>query len=189
MAQNAENIEAKLCAYVDGQLDAQGRAEIEKHLQSNPQHRRLLEALRKTHQFVSELPREKAPPEILENLQSQLERAVLLDDTGQDESDVVLRINRWPQITSVAAIVLLTVGLGVILYYMLPPLGGQPDTYSTVQDRPRTTEPAQPQRADAQALTAAPQDLPAADRRSTACGDSNWKSMRMPSSFCQAPAW
>ncbi|MCC6424758.1 MAG: polysaccharide biosynthesis/export family protein [Phycisphaerales bacterium] len=145
MAQNAENIEAKLCAYVDGELDAKGRAEIEKHLQSNPQHRKLLESLAKTHRFVAELPREKAPPEILENLQGQLERAVLLGDVGGDESDGVMRISRWPQITSLAAIVMLTVGLGVILYFMLPPLSRQPDTYSIVQETPATKPVESPQ--------------------------------------------
>jgi len=158
MAQNAENIEAKLCAYVDGELDARGRAEIEKHLQSNPQHRKLLEALSKTHRFVAELPRENAPPEILENLQGQLERAVLLGDVGEEESDVVPRINRWPQITSLAAIVLLTVGLGVILYYMLPPLSRQPDTYSIIQDRPPTTRPAELPQPALQELSAVPRD-------------------------------
>ena len=45
MSQNQEIIEAKLCAYIDGVLDADGRGEIEKHLKSNPQHRRLLPPL------------------------------------------------------------------------------------------------------------------------------------------------
>ena len=39
---NTEQIEAKLCAYVDGELDAAGRAEIEQHLAANPQHRALV---------------------------------------------------------------------------------------------------------------------------------------------------
>ncbi|MCC7349616.1 MAG: polysaccharide biosynthesis/export family protein [Phycisphaerales bacterium] len=158
MAQNAENIEAKLCAYVDGELDAKGRAEIEKHLQSNPQHRKLLEALSRTHRFVAELPREKAPPEILENLQSQLERAVLLGDVGDEESDGVPRISRWPQIMSLAAIVLLTVGLGVILYFMLPPLGRQVDSYSIVQDAPVATRPAEMPQPALQEAAAVPKD-------------------------------
>ena len=42
MSHNTENIEAALCAYVDGELDAKERVEIEKHLEANPQHRQLL---------------------------------------------------------------------------------------------------------------------------------------------------
>ena len=45
MSQNQEIIESKLCAYIDGELDPEGRAEIERHLEANPQHRRLLESL------------------------------------------------------------------------------------------------------------------------------------------------
>ena len=43
---NTENIEAKLCAYVDGELDEAGRAEIEAHLAANVQHRQLIEELK-----------------------------------------------------------------------------------------------------------------------------------------------
>ena len=42
MAENSENIEARLCAYVEGDLDEQGRVEIERHLEAHPNHRRLL---------------------------------------------------------------------------------------------------------------------------------------------------
>ena len=52
MSQNQEIIEAKLCAYIDGDLDPEGRAEIEKHLEANPQHRRLLESLKATRDLV-----------------------------------------------------------------------------------------------------------------------------------------
>ncbi len=48
MAENSENIEAKLCAYVEGDLDEQGRVEIERHLEQNPNHRRLLAELTAT---------------------------------------------------------------------------------------------------------------------------------------------
>ena len=57
---NTENIEAKLCAYIDGDLDAQGRAEIEKHLAANPQHRGLIEQLSKQRDLLRQLPREEA---------------------------------------------------------------------------------------------------------------------------------
>src|SRR5829696_5268825 len=101
---NTENIEAKLCAYIDGELDEQGRAEIEKHLAANPQHRGLIEELSKQREMLRALPRESAPEEIIESIQGQLERAGLLgDDAGGEVDAGAMRINRWPQIMAAAA--------------------------------------------------------------------------------------
>lgn len=115
MSQNQEIIEAKLCAYIDGVLDTEGRAEIEKHLEANPQHRRLLESLRATRDLLRWLPREPAPPELAESLNGQLERSVLLDYDG-----AALRPSRWPRILAAAAIIALTAGLGVAVFMALP---------------------------------------------------------------------
>src|SRR5438105_2082208 len=98
-----EIIEAKLCAYVDNELDADGRAEIEKHLEENPHHRRLLEDLRATRDLVRFLPREPAPPELAESFNGQLERSVLLQDIESDAERPALRIF-WPRVFAVAAI-------------------------------------------------------------------------------------
>src|SRR5579859_2312395 len=105
MSQNQEIIEAKLCAYIDGELDPDAQSEIEKHLEANPQHRRLLESLKATRDLLKWLPREAAPPEVAETLNGQLERSVLLDD-GNDS----LRPTMWPRIFAAAAIILLTTG-------------------------------------------------------------------------------
>src|SRR5688572_18836044 len=127
---NTENIEAKLCAYIDGELDEQGRAEIEKHLAANPQHRGLIEELSTQRQMLRALPRESAPDEIMETLQGQLERAGLLGDDRAAEVDAAaMRINRWPQVMAAAAIVLLAVGLVGIIYFVLPRQGGGNDAY------------------------------------------------------------
>ncbi len=61
MAQNSEQIESKLCAYIEGELDETGRVEIEKHLQANPHHRNLLKELGETRRMVQAAPRESAP--------------------------------------------------------------------------------------------------------------------------------
>jgi hypothetical protein len=115
MSQNQEIIEAKLCAFIDGELDAEGQVEIEKHLEANPQHRRLLESLKATRDLIKWLPREAAPSEVAETLNGQLERSVLLDS----ESDF-LRPSIWPRVMAAAAIVLLTAGLGLAVYFTLP---------------------------------------------------------------------
>ncbi|HEY8747468.1 MAG TPA: zf-HC2 domain-containing protein [Tepidisphaeraceae bacterium] len=115
MSQNQEIIESKLCAFIDGELDAEGRVEIEKHLEANPQHRRLLESLKATRDLIKWLPREAAPPEVAETLNGQLERSVLLDSDGD-----YLRPSIGPRIFAAAAIVALTAGLGLAVYYTLP---------------------------------------------------------------------
>ncbi len=124
---NTEDIEAKLTAYIDGELDAAGRAEIEKHLEANPRHRQLLVELTRTRDMLRALPIESAPPDIAESLHNQLERAVLLGAVDEPHEHVVLRISRWPQLTAVAAIVLLAVGLGIVVYYVLPAESPGPD--------------------------------------------------------------
>ncbi|MGH7214278.1 MAG: anti-sigma factor family protein [Tepidisphaeraceae bacterium] len=140
MSQNTENIEAKLAAYVDGELDEPGRVEIEKHLVANPQHRQLLQELGVTRDLLRNLPRERAPVDLSDSLQGQLERSVLLGEPGDDpagggRADVVLRISRWPQLAAVAAIVLLAAGLGVVVYTVLAP-SNQPLPTFTLADRP-----------------------------------------------------
>ena len=126
MPQNQEIIEAKLCAYIDDELDAAGRADIEKHLAANPQHRRLIEELRRTSALVHDLPHESAPPELAEAFNAQLERSVLLEGVSEAVAGADMKMRRWPQIMALAAITLLTVGLAVVVYFALPGIGNRP---------------------------------------------------------------
>jgi hypothetical protein len=116
---NTENIEAKLCAYVDGDLDDAGRAEIEAHLATNPQHRQLLEELKAQHAMLSTLPRARAPEDLSDAFQAQLERSVLLDESHAS-APVAGRINHTPQIFAAAAVLLLAVGLVAVILMVLP---------------------------------------------------------------------
>src|SRR5580698_6426103 len=120
MPQNQEEIEAKLAAYIDGELDAAGRAEIEKHLQANPQHRTLISDLMQQRELVRSLPRTNAPAEISETLQGQLERSVLLGSGVDAGDDTSMRMSPWPHRGAIAAIVLLTAGLSFLVYKVLP---------------------------------------------------------------------
>jgi hypothetical protein len=150
---NTENIEAKLCAYVDGELDDAGRAEIEAHLASNAQHRQLLEELRGQRALLAGLPRSAAPEDIAETITSRLERSVLLDNIDADEDDAALRINRWPQYVLAAAVVFLAVGLGAVIYFVLPAPRNTPYA-TTVISGAAATAPAAPP-AEARRLAAA----------------------------------
>src|SRR5688500_6237239 len=113
-----EESEAKLLAYVEGELDEAGREEIERHLESNPNHRRLLEELKAGRDLLRWVPRESAPPELMESFQSQLERAVLLEEDDEDAAEVAgtLRINPWHQFRAVAAVLVLATMLGLVVF-------------------------------------------------------------------------
>lgn len=132
MADNSEEIYyAKLCAYVEGELDPRERADLEKHLQSHPQHRRILAELTQTRQLLQALPREPAPPDLAEAFQGQLERTALLGDGGTAEEPYpTYRTTGWTQYFAAAAIVMLAAGLGVIVYFALPKSGAQLDNVS-----------------------------------------------------------
>ncbi len=110
-----EATEARLCAYLEGELPAIERAEIEQHLAANPQHRKLLTDLAQTRDWMRVLPRETAPSELAESFQGQVERSMLLEDPDGKSMTII----RWPQIAMMAAIVTLTLGLGVTLVIIL----------------------------------------------------------------------
>lgn len=118
MADGIEQIESRLAAYIDGELPESERAEIERYLASNPGHLQMIQELRMHKQLLAGLPRESAPAEILDHLQSHLERQALLENVENDAN--MLRINRWPQWGAIAATLFLAVGLGVLVFSVLP---------------------------------------------------------------------
>jgi hypothetical protein len=134
MESSKEKIEAQLCAYVEGELDDAQRAEIEQHLAANPHHQALIAELRAASGLLRDLPRVKAPIELNESLCGQLERSALLDPTD-DDFDPTRSVNRWPQFTAVAAVLLLATGLAFVVYYVLPPSGGNGHTQVAVEDK------------------------------------------------------
>jgi len=121
MAENVEDIEAKLAAYVDGELTPAERVEIETHLQANPSHRALLQDLVRHRNLLRALPREKAPGDCTEGFQGQLERDILLGGDELSKARRRWRIQYSPQLLSAAAIILVAVALAIIVYSVLPP--------------------------------------------------------------------
>ncbi|HZZ43805.1 MAG TPA: hypothetical protein VFE58_12780 [Tepidisphaeraceae bacterium] len=136
MSSNTENTEAKLAAYVDGQLDPDQRAQIEQYLRANPDHQRLLADMIAQRQAVRDLPREKAPADIYDAMQAQLERSILLDDSGLNAPPSV-RHSRRSQAFAIAAIALLAIGLAAVLYFALP--STRPNPVEIAATSPATT--------------------------------------------------
>jgi hypothetical protein len=140
MTPNTENIEALLCAYIEGDLDDAARAQIEQHLAAHPQHRKLIAELTQTRDMVRGLPRADAPREIAETLLGHLERSVLLGDTPSPLSLTKAPANRRAQVFALAAAILLTIGLGAVVYVVLMPTFEHP-RYAESPPLPSDTAP------------------------------------------------
>ena len=111
--------EAKLCDYLEGDLDAAGRAEIERHLAASPRHRQLVADLRRQRAALRDLPTPAAPPEVAEAVLGQVERSALLDAGRHDFAGSTVSI-RWTRVLAVAAVALLAVGLTIAAIELLP---------------------------------------------------------------------
>ena len=156
--------EAKLCAYLEGDIAPADRAEIEKYLESNSAHRQLLTELKKTHGLLASLPRESAPPEIAEAFSGHLERSLLLDETDHQAS---VRRGRWPQRLAIAAIVFLTFCLGGLVVYIVLP--GRPMAGKVAMTAPPPT--AAPAAQNVLAMPAPTAGLPAKSNVTVAAAD------------------
>ena len=127
-----EDIEAKLAAFVDGELDEAGRAEIEKHLVANPQHRELIAELAQQRDLLMGLPRASAPADIAETINAQLERSALLGNVEDEVEAANMRISRWPQIRAIAAVLMLVLGLAAVIWALLPSPNHKPVALSGI---------------------------------------------------------
>ncbi len=114
-----EAVEARLCAYLEGDLTGEERSQIERHLADSPPHRKLLAELAAVRGWTQQLPREPAPPDLSEAFQQQVERALLLDPAGRRGGGG----RRW----LVAAVLLVTAGgAAVVSTVLLRRPAGQP---------------------------------------------------------------
>ena len=147
MSESVEQIEAKLCAYIEGDLNDDERAQIEAHLAANPSHEQMIRHLIRQKQAILRLPRERAPADLMDEFQSQIEREVLLkiEPRPQDAPSQM----GWARILSAAAIFVLASGLGIVVYSVLPK--GQP-TLITMDDAAERQRPALAIRPEAQGL-------------------------------------
>ncbi len=99
-----------LSAYIDGELDADQRASVERLLREDEAAAQQLRELRRTVNLVSSLPRHTAPSSIAEDLRFHVERAELLDDLEQPGAAIGGRRAPLLAILSTAAVLAAVVG-------------------------------------------------------------------------------
>jgi hypothetical protein len=151
---NSQDIEARLCDYIEGELSDAQRAEIQRHLDAHPEHRQMIEELMRTRNLLRDLPRAKAPAELNEGLHGQLERAMLLgDDLDASTASTARRVSHMALI---AATLFLAIGLAGAIYAVLRATSNRGElTQVTPQNSVTTTI------AGNQHLAAPPTTLPA----------------------------
>ena len=116
MNRDDDTIRADLSAYLDGQLPPEQAARVERALAADGDLRAELKALEAIRRLVGDLPREQAPADMLEAVMERAERERLLrapEPTAQG------RRFRWIRGIAAAAIIVLTVGLGLHLHHVL----------------------------------------------------------------------
>lgn len=133
---DSQDIEGKLAAYVDGELPADARTEIEKYLSANPQQRRLIADLMRQRDLLQALPKNAAPADVAESLNAQLERAVLLGDVDAEATAATIR--PWRSVAGLAAVLLLMAGLGLTIYSLLPSPNRKPKDLTSINTIPGT---------------------------------------------------
>ncbi|MGB3195492.1 MAG: anti-sigma factor, partial [Phycisphaerae bacterium] len=117
-----------LSAYLDRELASELSAAVRAHLESCADCRALLADLRATAGLLGALPVHRAPADLAEDVQREIERCTILpaaepdyDAELQERTLALRRVRLWPKALAVAASVLLVVGIGVLA--LLGPAG------------------------------------------------------------------
>lgn len=99
-----DDLESELSAYLDGELDAARRHEVQRRLAESEEARALLEELRAISDGLGGLPRHRAPDDLPARLARHAERRLLL---GEDGARRRLRRTWWAARVGAAAAVLI----------------------------------------------------------------------------------
>lgn len=105
-----EQIGELLSAYLDGELDVEETAVVERLLRDDEAAREQLAVLRRTVELVQSLPRHDAPGALAEDLQARFERSELLAGFGEPEPDASRARSPMPAILSMAAMLAIVAG-------------------------------------------------------------------------------
>jgi len=121
-----DRIQDNLSAYIDGEAGPELTAEVDRHLRTCDNCRRLLDELRSVSAVLNSMPQHAAPATLAEDLQARLERQMLIETEGEtaeaippaDRRLAQRRRSAWPRVAAVAACLLLAAG--ITLLWTLP---------------------------------------------------------------------
>src|SRR5690606_1170502 len=122
-AMTDDRIEAKLAAYIDGELPADEAADVERYLAGNPRQRQVVEQMIQARNWMASLPRARAPGDLLESIDPSLERSALFDESATAPAKWGSLVS--PQVLALAATVALVATLGIAMLWLLPERGGE----------------------------------------------------------------
>jgi len=120
-----DRIQDNLSAYIDGEAGPELTAEVDRHLRTCDNCRRLLNELRAVSGLLNSVPQHAAPSTLAEDLQIRLERQMLIESEGEpaetapavDRRLAQRRSSVWPRVAAVAACLLLAAGITLLLTF------------------------------------------------------------------------
>jgi hypothetical protein len=119
---NQQEIEELLNSYIDGELDERHETEVKRLVSNNTEIAELLKNLQACKKLVNSLETCKPPEEIVDEIKSSIERQTLLQpdsistDHSKGKNQLLIR-----KLISFAAIIILSVVLGIVLYDIIGP--------------------------------------------------------------------
>lgn len=137
-----ESTEMLLADYLEGNLAPDRRAEIDAYLSAHPKERAVIDQLAAQRGLLAALPRESAPADVRDAVQSQLERSMLLESLSEIGSEKAVGMRSRPQTLALAAMVVLSLGMGVAIYTIIAPPTRGPQLTDRYVVGPGTSAPA-----------------------------------------------
>lgn len=116
MMDDAGKCPEQLSAFLDGQLPADQAEAVAAAIGKDPQLRREAQSLEATRELLRGVPREPAPPEMLDAILQRVERERLFAQPVHQAAPSPLR---WLWRAWAAAVVLLGAGLGIAIYHQI----------------------------------------------------------------------
>lgn len=141
------SIDELLSGFIDGELTVRQKTELQRLMTNDPSIEGRIKELEKCRQLVQSLPAAEAPPDILGNVRSAMEKSALL---GSPEMHLVEQAGARHliirNVISVAAMVGLVMILGVVIYTVVSPdsFDGAAEQFVAVDNKPVLTEAVEP---------------------------------------------
>lgn len=136
------NIDELLCSFIDGELPARQKTEVQRMVARDPEVGQRLRQLQNCSNLVSALPRAEAPDDMVEQIRLSLERRTLLGERPTSSSG---RAGRWHlrmrRMMAAAAMIALFGGLGLVVYQIVSPIAPTDSPSIVANNDDLTTSP------------------------------------------------